>query len=454
MKMKKIEKRAIFCLLLAGVLLLGLGVFTVRFFTQGSQWASFPSNRHLYADGKLQKGRILDRDGAVLVQTVEGQRTYHENKNVRRATLHAVGDSQGRIGTGAQSRFAGKLSGYNPITGAYSGGGRDLSLTLDAQMCAAAYRALDGRKGTVGVYDYKTGEILCMVSTPTFDPQNPPEIADGDPQYEGVFVNRLLGAAFVPGSVYKTVTTAAAIDEIPDLMTRSFHCDGVVEIGGATITCPKAHGDLSIGQAMTVSCNCVYGQLATELGAKTMEKYAEQLGLTSSISVNGINTTKGSFDFDSGDQGGLAWGGIGQGKDLVNPCALMVYMGAVANGGEAVLPQEILKVQTESGLQIGRYHKKSGGRMLSAATAETLAGLMRDNVVNNYGEGELAGQGMCAKSGTAEVGGDLAPNAWFTGFLRSDEHPLAFVVLVENGGSGSQVAGGIAKKVLSVAVNG
>lgn len=452
--MKKIEKRAVFCLLLAGVLLAGLGLFTVKFFAQGSQWASFPSNRHLYVDGKLQKGRILDRNGVVLVQTVDGQRTYNESKSIRRATLHAVGDGEGRIGTGAQSRFAGKLSGYNPITGAYGGGGRDLSLTLDADVCAAAYKALDGRKGTVGVYNYKTGEILCMVSTPTFDPQNPPEIADDDPNYEGVFVNRLLGATFIPGSIFKTVTTAAAIDKIPDLQSRTFHCDGVVEVGGATITCPQAHGDLTIGQALTVSCNCIYGQLTAELGAKTMNEYVEKLGLAGSISVNGIQTSKGSFALDDADKGGLAWGGIGQGKDLVNPCAMMVYMGAVANGGEAALPQEILKVQTAGGLQTSRYHKKNGARMLSAATANTLADMMRDNVVDNYGEGDLAGYEMCAKSGTAELGGDETPHAWFTGFLRSEEQPLAFIVLVENGGSGSKVAGGVAKKVLSAAVNG
>ena len=291
-----------------------------------------------------------------------------------------------------------------------------------------------------------------MVSTPTYDPQDPPEIADDDPQYEGVYVNRLLSATFVPGSIFKTVTTAAAIDHIGDLQQRTFHCDGEMEIGGAKITCTQAHGDLTIGQAFTVSCNCVYGQLAAELGADVMEEYVEKLGLTDSYSVNGIQTGKGSFRFDDEDKGSLAWAGIGQSEDLVNPCSMMVFMGAVANGGKAAMPQEILKLETEGGFNTHFYRTRSTGRMLSEETADTLADMMRDNVLNNYGEGDLGGLELCAKSGTAEVGGDQTPNAWFTGFLRSEEHPLAFIVLVENGGSGSRVAGSIAKQVLAKAV--
>ncbi len=87
---------------------------------------------------------------------------------------------------------------------------------------------------------------------------------------------------------------------------------------------------------------------------------------------------------------------------------------------------------------------------MSRETADQLAQMMRDNVVNNYGEGALAGLELCAKSGTAENGSG-APHAWFAGFLRNEEYPLAFIVLVENGGSGSKTAGAVAKKVLAAA---
>ncbi len=447
--MKKIEKRSLFCLLLAGLLALGLGVFTFRFFVQGSQWASFPANRHLYADGGLSRGRVLDRNGQVLVQTAEGRRQYHDSWAVRLGTMHAVGDAQGRVGSGVQTRFAGKLAGYNPITGV-NGGGQDLTLTLDAQLCAAAYSALDGRRGTVGIYNYKTGEILCMVSSPSFDPQNPPEIRDDDPAYEGVFVNRMLGASVVPGSIFKAVTTAAAIDVVPDLFQRTFRCEGRIEIGGAQITCSQAHGDLTIGQAFTKSCNCVYGQLAVEIGAEELEKRCREFGLTESFSVDGAPVARGSFVFDETDPGALAWSGVGQGQDLVNPCSMMVFMGAAANGGQAARPQLLLSAATEGGWKTHWYRTKSAGRMMSQATADQLAQMMRDNVVDSYGEGNLAGLELCAKSGTAENGGET-PHAWFAGFLRSEEYPFAFIVLVENSGSGSRVAGAVAKKTLAAA---
>lgn len=176
--MKKIEKRTVICLALTLFLLLGLALFLVRFLLDGGDWASFAANRHLYnSQGQLSVGRVLDRDGDVLSWVDEsGQRCYYSNATVRKATLHAVGDPNGAIGTGALVAFADQLSGYNLLTGADNpfGQGNDLYLTLDARLNYIAYQALNGRKGAVGVYNYKTGEILCMVSAPSFDPAAPP----------------------------------------------------------------------------------------------------------------------------------------------------------------------------------------------------------------------------------------------------------------------------------------
>lgn len=451
--MKKLEKRSIFCLILAGLLLLSGGVFTFRFVRDGSTWASFPSNRHLYNGGVLATGQVLDRNGTVLSSTKNGKRIYHQNKNIRLATLHAVGDSNGRIGTGAQTFFASTLVGYNVVTGAYPiGGTRNLYLTVDADVCAAAYRALNGRKGTVGVYNYKTGEIICMVSTPTFDPANPPDIKDGDDTYNGVYLNRFLSSTFIPGSVFKLVTATAAIETMDDLYDRTFHCSGHLDVDGTSITCPKAHGDLTIQEALAVSCNCIFGQLASELGADTLRNYVNRTGLTKKYSLNGIGTAAGTFSFSDQDRAGLAWGGIGQGKDMINPCSMMIYMGAVANGGSASVPRVISQVTTTSGVPVGSYKAGDTGQLVSKRTAEQLSEMMRNNVVSNYGAKNFPNLDICAKSGTAEVGDGRAPHAWFTGFLRDEENPLAFIVLVENGGSGSTVAGQIANTVLQAAI--
>lgn len=454
--MKKITSRTIVCFFLALVLVAGTGIFTFKFFVEGDTWSAFSANRHLYTNNVLNTGRILDETGTVLADydDTNAKWEYSSNAYIRKATLHAVGEPTGMIGTGALTRFADKLTGYNVITGAKPifPGGRDLYLTLNAKVCEAAYKALNGHKGTVGVYNYKTGEIICMVSAPTYDPASPPTIKDGDDEYEGVYINRLLSATFIPGSTFKLITATAALETLDGVENRTFHCDGETTIGNQLITCPRAHGDLTMEQALAVSCNCVFGQLATEIGSSEMQKYAEKAGLTDSLSINGIKTAKSSFDFTSGGKGGLAWSGIGQGKDLVNPCALMVYSGAIANGGSTAKPQIISHTAFTGGVGTSLYLRHHTHNLINAETAATLATMMRNNVLNNYGQGNFPGLELCAKSGTAQNDASDSDNAWFTGFLQDQDHPYAFVVLVEGGGSGSKVAGKVANTVLQAAV--
>ncbi len=454
--MKKIEQRALVCRLLALLLAAGMVVFAARYFADGGRWASSAFNRHLYnSAGQLISGTVLDRDGDVLSQVVNGSRTYYENATVRKATLHAVGDLQGNIGTGALNAFADKLTGFNWLNGAFGAqSGNDLYLTLDARYNYEAYQALGGHAGTVAVYNYRTGEILCMVSSPSYDPLNVPSDIETNEAYEGAYVNRFLSSTFTPGSVYKTVTLMAALEELPDLESRIWTCEGSIEIGGEVITCSGHHGEEDIGDAFANSCNVVFAQIAQELGANTMEKYTEQAGLTESYSVNGLPTAQGSFDFASLSEGQLGWAGVGQGQDLVNPCALMVYMGAIANGGRAAQPYLIEKTVSPQGIPSLPHLTTKTGRLVSSQTAEKLTQLLRENVEKTYGTSRFPNMDLCAKSGTAEVGDGEPPHAWFAGFLQGEETPYAFVVLVENGGGGSAVAGNVAARVLDVMVNG
>lgn len=455
--MRNIEKRASFCLLLSLALLLGLTLFTFRFFTDGGDWVSFPSNRHLYnTSGQLSVGRVLDRDGDVLSWADEdGNRCYYSNATVRKATLHAVGDPAGSIGTGALSAFGGTLSGYNPITGVYNplGEGSDLYLTLDARLNYIAYQSMGGKKGAVGVYNYKTGEVLCMLSSPTFDPLSPPSNVEDDPDYDGVYLNRFLSGTFTPGSVFKTVTLAAALENLPGLSERTFSCTGSTVVGTDVVTCPYSHGEMDIEQALARSCNGVFAQLAAELGPETMERYTRQAGLLSSYSVNNIRTAAGSADF-SGGTNQLGWAGVGQSKDLVNPCALMVYMGAIGNGGKAAVPQLILQTRSSLDFPTSWYLTRRTGTLIASDTAAALADMMARSVVETYGADRFPNMDLCAKSGTAEVGGGKSPTAWFAGFLRNEDAPYAFVVMMEEGGSGASAAGTVAANVLDALVNG
>ena len=456
--MRKIEKRAVVCLFLVAAMLLGLGIYVIQYLRFGGKWASFAANRHLYnSQGQLAVGRILDRDGDLLSWPDEnGNRRYYDNATVRKATLHAVGDAQGKIGTGALVAFADQLSGYNLITGAYSltGTGNDLYLTLDARLNYIAYEALGGKKGAVGVYNYETGEILCMVSSPTYDPLDPPIIEDGDERYDGVYLNRFLSGAFVPGSIFKTITLTAAIENLPGLFDRTFTCTGSTQVGDGVITCPHAHGEMDIYGAFANSCNGVFGQLAVELGGETLSAYVEKAGLTSRYNVNGLKSAAGSFDVTGATENDLGWAGVGQGNDLVNPCAMMVWMGAVANGGKAAVPRLILKTETSTGLPTSLQLTHRTDSLIDSTTASTLAQMMANNVAETYGASRFPNMDICAKSGTGEVGGGKAPNAWFAGFLRNEDAPYAFIVLVEEGGSGADVAGTVAAKVLDALVNG
>ena len=454
--MKKIERRTLICRILALLLAAGMGLFVVKYVLHGGSWASSAFNRHLYnTDGQLASGTVLDRDGDVLSAVENGKRTYYDNEAVRKATLHAVGDLQGGIGTGALNAFADQLTGYSLINGAFGADrGSELYLTIDARYNYEAYQALGGHAGTVAVYNYKTGEILCMVSSPSYDPLHVPGDIETSDRYKGAYLNRFLSSTFTPGSVFKTVTLAAALDELPDLEERTWECTGSAQIGEETIICSGVHGPQTIGDAFANSCNVAFAQIARELGADTLKDYTQQTGLTASYSVSGLPTAKGTFQWDGITDGQLGWAGVGQGQDQINPCALMVYMGAIASGGRAAEPYLIKKTVSALGIPSLPHVTAKTGSLLRGSTAEKLSDMMAANVEKTYGTKRFPNMDLCAKSGTAEVGEGQTPHAWFAGFLRGEETPYAFVVLVENGGGGSSVAGTVAGKVLNVMVNG
>lgn len=454
--MRKIEKRTVICMVLAVLLAAGVLVFVVNYCAGGGQWASSAFNRHLYdSGGILTSGRVLDRDGDVLSWVEDGQRTYYDGETVRKATLHAVGDLYGKIGTGALNAFADKLTGWDAINGAFGvDTGNDLYLTIDARYNYEAYQALNGRAGTVAVYNYKTGEIMCMVSSPSYDPLNVPTDIEENDRYNGAYLNRFLSSTFTPGSVFKTVTLTAALEQLPNVQNRTWNCTGSTVVGEETITCSGVHGEQTLEAAFANSCNAAFAEIATELGADTLMRYTEQSGLTTSYSVDGLPTAKGSFDWEHITNGQLGWAGVGQYHDQVNPCALMVWMGAIAGGGRAAEPYLIEKTVSSLGLpSLPRFTHRTA-QLIDSGTAETVADMMSNNVTQTYGTDRFPNMELCAKSGTAEVGGGQPPHAWFAGFLQNEDAPYAFVVLVENGGGGSSVAGTVAGKVLDVIVNG
>lgn len=435
--MKKLEGRAILCLILAAFLVLGSCVFVVRLALEGGQWASFYANQHVFHDGVLSVGAVYDRNGTLLLKNDKKGQHYNEEKAIRVSTVHVTGDKGSNIATGANVAYRSKMIGYNFVTGTKGllfGSGRKTTLSIDANLNKVAYEALAGRDGFVSIYDWTTGEILCMVSSPAFDPEDEDAAANAK---SGAYINKAMSATFTPGSIFKLVTTAAAIENIEDLDHWTYTCTGTYEVEGDKVTCSQQHGKVDIYSALAKSCNCAYASLTIQLGSQTMESYVEKLGLTESYDVNGIHSAKGEFLFDAAKVN-LAWAGIGQYEDRLNPLSMMVYMGAIAGGGTAKTPVLI------------KDSHSANVTLLSEDTASQLKDMMRNNVKENYGDSNFPGLKLRAKTGTAEVGKGRTPHSWFCGFTGD----YAFIVCVENGGSGIGNAAPVANKTLQALVNG
>lgn len=436
--MKKVTTRSYAAIIVAALLLVGLGVYLVRLASDGGDWAGFYANDSVYKNGALNCGVVTDRNGVTLAQNSADGLVYASSSLVRTACLHAVGDPGGNIGTGALSAFRSKLIGYSFLTGTTTGGGT-VTLSIDSDLNATAYNALAGRRGAVLISNYKTGEILCMVSAPAYDPTV--GFNESDSRYEGAYINRCISSAIVPGSIFKIVTLATALENDNTLFDQSFYCDGSVTIGGQTINCSGIHGWQTIGEAFAQSCNCAFAELSVSLGGDAIAEYAERYGLTQTHELNGIETRAGSVPSAGMNEANVAWEGIGQYNDLVCPYSMLRLVAAIANGGECVEPT----------ILAGKSHDTT--RLVRSDTAAQLASMMAFNLDYEYGaDWNFPGLSLAAKTGTAEVDNG-ASHAWFAGFVTDPDHPYAFVVLVENAGSGLSNAGPVANAVLQQLVS-
>lgn len=449
--MNRIMGRAKILLILILILTLGTSFFLGEYIMGATSWIFSAGSPHLYQGGNLGCGIVTDRNGVLLMDQTEGK-VYAPNEALRKATLHWLGDREGNISAPALANYAKEMAGFDPISGvyAYGGVGGTMTTSLCAEVQIAALEALGDYKGTVALYNYKTGEIICAVSTPTYDPDNVPDISgDTTGAYTGVYMNRLIQSTYTPGSIFKIATVAAALEHIPNIREQTFTCSGIVEYGIDKVTCEQSHGVLTFDQAFGRSCNCAFSQIADQLGGQVLERYVRQFQILESLEFDGISTAKGFIQANGQADVSVAWSAIGQHKDLINPCSYMAFLGAIANDGVASAPHIVSQVQVGSKVTY-RAQKGQGERIMSSETAQYLAQLLRNNVATYYGDSNFPGLKVCAKSGTAEVGPNRRPNAMFTGFLADEDLPLAFIVSVEDAGYGRPTCVPILSQILSV----
>lgn len=449
--MRSTTKRAyvIFALIIA--FFAGLGLMMYSFYTNGGTWAAHRINGHVFTNRQLTTaGTVYDRNGKVLVESKDGERYFSKDYYIRKSTLHVVGDSQSFIATGIQTLYRPELIGYSFVNGVYDAvrtrKNISLKLTVDADVSATAYKAMNGNKGTVCVYNYKTGKVVCMVSAPTYDPHNKPSDIDSDTtgRYDGIYLNRAVSGVFTPGSTFKVVTAICAVENIPDIYSRSFTCNGKYHTETGDVICnnKSGHGTLNFERALNVSCNSVFAQLANELGKKKLTQTVEKLGFFDSVDVSRMKVKKSIFNVDKSTSLDLGWAGIGQYTTLVNPVQMLMLAGAIANSGQAVVPYVVS--EKILGTTPASVNKNIS---LSPETAGKIKKLMRSNVQNYYGDSKFPGLEMCGKTGSAEVI-DKRSHAWFFGFSQKENFPYAIVVCLENGGTGYYDAIPVANKVM------
>lgn len=420
--MKKISSRAFSVFLIAALVLTGMVYFVKEDYLHGRKWAMYFSMFNPEAEGEL-----LDRNGVMLAAFNREARVYAKDWPTRVANYHVTGDYIGMTGTGLLTHFWGSASDYDFWHGIKNEKSGSLSLSIDAETNNYAYSLLSPYgKGTVMMMNYRTGEVICLVSCPSIDPAYP----EDEPE-DGSYVNRALTATYTPGSTFKLITSAAAIENVPDLEDMTFHCSGELDIAGIKITCMEAHGTQTFEQALSNSCNCAFARLTyMNVGQRLMVQYVTDYGFLSGHTIDGLYTSAGNYPTEFVGDPELAWSGIGQSTDQVCPYTMLRYVSAIANNGILAEPTFLLG--------------GSGGKntpLVNPATAAKLREMMRNNVISHYEEEvDFGGLPLCAKTGTAETGAGTS-HSWFTGFLQDKAHPYAFVAVIEEGGYGLWAAG-------------
>ena len=454
--MKTISKRAYSLFIYIGIFAVCFGLYMYDYSANAATWVSDTANKHLYTGNAVGiAGSLYDRDGKVLLQNKDGRRIYGGDAASRTAMLHVVGDKENFISTSVSYIYRRQNVGYNLIDGTYQAGhgskGNDMWLTVSMELSRRAYELLDGKKGAVCMFNYRTGEMLVMVSSPSFDPENKPDIPEGSQRYDGVYINRAISATYPPGSTFKLVTATAAINNIPDVFgpEYEFTCTGSYTTpDGSTVTCPREHGRMNFRESLAESCNGAFARIAIELTGPTLEREAKKIGFGTRYYVGEIPVKPSSVDMSDAGPNALGYSAIGQYTDLATPFQMMLLSGAIANDGVPMRPYIVDTVGSNIDMSFLFPKGASLPRTVPAETAEKMREMMKFNVTYKYGSDTFYGLEVGGKTGTAEVGGDKAAHSWFTAFLDDPDHPYAIAVISENSGAGASVAMPIAARLL------
>lgn len=329
-------------------------------------------------------------------------------------------------------------------------------LTIDKQIQQKTEEVMDHTivKGAVVIMCPTTGEILAMASRPAFNANNLSQYLE---QNSAPLLNRAI-SAYQPGSVFKLVVAAAALENKTIRMDDVFFDPGYIDVNNVRFQGwdyeqnPK--GNLTITEAMAHSSNPVFIQVALKLGADKLITMARKLGYGSRSKLDFLGESEGNVpEADELYPGDLANLAIGQGFCEATPVQIAQTVATIVNDGIKVEPYIVSTLTSMDGTTVKNFQSSSGTRVMSRTTAEKLRTMM--TAVTKYGTGQAAYVeefGSAGKTGSAETGrinitGKGINHAWFAGFTPLDHPKYVIVVFVEEGMSGSNVAAPIFREI-------
>jgi peptidoglycan glycosyltransferase len=360
------------------------------------------------------------------------------------------------------------ISGQDPM-------GASVEVTIDPTLQQAAWDALGEYQGAVIVTEPATGRILAMVSKPTFDP-NALAVHDGgqvQATYEGLLAdpsdplfNRAIGGDMnPPGSVFKLVVTAAALESGRYTPESTFPNPPTLTLPGTDSVVRNSGGGscgggsvVTLATMLRLSCNVPFAELGMELGDNAIREQAEKFGFNTSFEI--ATPTEASNYPRVLDEPQTGLSAFGQSDVRATPLQMAMVSAAIANGGIVMNPNMVDAITAPDFTPLQEFEGAEFGRAISEATANTMVQMMVNGVENGAASNaRIDGVSVAGKTGTAENGESDPYTLWFTGFAPADNPQYAITVLVEDGGGlgqegfGNLIAAPVAKQVLEAVLN-
>jgi peptidoglycan glycosyltransferase len=430
------------------------------------------SNKRLWAQrNEVLRGTIYDRDMRLLTKSGRAEDDT-QTREYTSGTLfaHAIGYVDIKYGiTGLERKYDSELiysSIKDNITNfiKYRGElpekvGNSIQTTLDYDVQKKAYDLLGSSKGAVVVLNPQTGEILALVSKPSFDPNSLDEDwADINGNEDMPLINRATAGLYPPGSTFKVITAASAIENISGIMDRTFEDEGKIVFNDNESLSNydgEVLGDISFEEAFVHSSNVVFGTLGMELGNGKLKDTAEAFGFNADTPADGVTIENSVFpSYGFYEKGNLAQSAIGQSEVLATPMEMALAASTIANGGVMMKPYIVSRVMSSSGDTVKTIEPAQIRQVVSADTASVVKDFMREVVrVGTGTNAAVPGIEVCGKTGTADHAEGSEPHSWFIGFAPYENPQVAVAVIVEEGGTGGGLAAKIAGQVIKAALS-